>query len=189
MTPFCTGFISINYFIVYLILFFDQCSFIIIMSLDQDTAVFRSSVIRKQSISYNYSIILQASQYYGLAEISFYIDSLDFSTLPLDFRGHNIQEVIVNSVVILPNIIGSQMILPKICLQKGRNKVSVMYTNLYNNDKSGCISYTDQGWQLIYTDFEPYGANRVFPCFDQPNLKARFKLSVVTPNNWSVNSC
>jgi hypothetical protein len=112
------------------------------MSLDQDTAVFRSSVIRKQSISYNYSIILQASQYYGLAEISFYIDSLDFSTLPLDFRGHNIQEVIVNSVI-LPNIIGSQMILPKIYLQKGRNKVSVMYTNLYNNDKLGCISYTD----------------------------------------------
>lgn len=63
-----------------------------------------------------------------------------------------------------------------------------MYTNLYNNEQWGCISYMDQGQQFVYTDFEPYGANRVFPCFDQPNLKANFKLAVVTPTTWSVNS-
>lgn len=33
--------------------------------------------------------------------------------------------------------------------------------------------------QYIYTTFQPYFANRVFPCFDQPNLKAPMKLTVI----------
>lgn len=117
------------------------------MSLDQDTAQRRASIVARNSITYNYNIILQPDQYI------FYIDSLNFLSLELDFQGHIIQEVVVNSVKMLPNITDSQMIFPKAYLQKGRNKISIMYINLYNNDQSGCISYIDEGWQLVYTDF------------------------------------
>ncbi|MEM0952807.1 MAG: aminopeptidase N, partial [Pseudomonadota bacterium] len=40
----------------------------------------------------------------------------------------------------------------------------------------------------LYTDFEPYDANRLFPHFDQPDLKARYTLSVQAPANWQVVS-
>lgn len=123
------------------------------MSLDQDTAQRRASIVDRNSITYNYNIILQPDQYHGLAEVIFYIDSLNFLSLELDFQGHIIQEVVVNSVKMLPNITDSQMIFPKAYLQKGRNKISIMYINLYNNDQSGCMSYIDDGWQLVYTDF------------------------------------
>lgn len=59
-----------------------------------------------------------------------------------------------------------------------------MYANEYDNDRTGCISFYDKDLQYIYTDFEPYGAHRVFPCFDQPNLKATMRLAVVTPSDW-----
>ena len=59
-----------------------------------------------------------------------------------------------------------------------------MYTNLYNQDRIGCIKFIDQGQEYVYTHFEPYGAHRVFPCFDQPNLKAKMKIGIVTPSQW-----
>ena len=81
------------------------------------------------------------------------------------------------------------MIIPRKYLQKGRNYISAFYTNDYDNDGLGCLTFTDDNnLQYIYTQFEAYGANRVFPCFDQPDLKAYMKLSIVAPTNWTVIS-
>lgn len=61
----------------------------------------------------------------------------------------------------------------------------MQYRNQYNNDGSGCVSFIDvDEKQYIYTQFEPYAANRVFPCFDQPDLKAKMNLSILTPQDW-----
>jgi len=70
-------------------------------------------------------------------------------------------------------------------LKVGVNVAAVQYENVYNNDGSGCVSFTDVDTkQYIYTQFEPYYANRVFACFDQPDLKAILRLSVISPNEW-----
>ena len=67
----------------------------------------------------------------------------------------------------------------------GQNKVGVHYACTYDNDGQGCVSFTDvDGKQYIYTQFESYFANRVFPLFDQPDLKAVMKLNVLSPNDW-----
>ena len=59
------------------------------------------------------------------------------------------------------------------------------YSNSYNNDGNGCVSFIDvDGKQYIYTQFEAYYANRVFACFDQPDLKAKMRLYVVSPSEW-----
>jgi aminopeptidase N len=71
-------------------------------------------------------------------------------------------------------------------LKVGTNVVVVEYSNTYNNDGSGCVSFTDlDTCQYIYTQFAPYYANRVFPCFDQPDLKAVFRLYMITPSDWA----
>jgi aminopeptidase N len=38
--------------------------------------------------------------------------------------------------------------------------------------------------QYVCTQFAPYYANRVLPCFDQPDLKATMLLNVLTPALW-----
>ncbi|MDO5499682.1 MAG: M1 family aminopeptidase, partial [Propionibacteriaceae bacterium] len=40
----------------------------------------------------------------------------------------------------------------------------------------------------LYTQFEPADARRVFACFEQPDLKARFAISVIAPKHWLVAS-
>lgn len=39
---------------------------------------------------------------------------------------------------------------------------------------------------IFYTKFEPFNARRLFPCFDEPHLKARFQLNLVHQNNHQV---
>lgn len=53
----------------------------------------------------------------------------------------------------------------------------INYENNYDSDGSGCVSFIDVDQkQYLYTQFEPFMANRVFPLFDQPDLKAKMKL-------------
>ncbi|MFN8074285.1 MAG: aminopeptidase N [Kineosporiaceae bacterium] len=44
------------------------------------------------------------------------------------------------------------------------------------------------GEVYVWTSFEPDDARRVFACFDQPDLKARFAISVLAPSAWTVAS-
>lgn len=158
------------------------------MSLDEDTVDLRARVVRANSISYNFNVILKHEEYLGLAEIGFYIQSLDFEQIPIDFSGADVDTLIVNSLEVPAIRSDNFLIISKALLQKGRNRISILYRCTYDNDKSGCINFKDDGKDYIYTDFEPYSANRVFPCFDQPNLKAPMTLSVITPTDWNVFS-
>lgn len=61
----------------------------------------------------------------------------------------------------------------------------------YVDNSCGFHKYVDpkDNEVYLYTHLEPYFCNRWFPCFDQPNLKAPLKLTVVSPDpNWKVIS-
>jgi aminopeptidase N len=121
----------------------------------------------------------------------FYLDNMAFKDdLELDFSGDEVEVLIVNDlkVEIQDDNRDNFIFLPRACLQKGKNRVSVMYHSKYNNIHSGLISFIDNTEQFLFTDFEPYYANWVFPCFDQPNLKAKMKLTVIGPEAWRVLS-
>src|SRR5262249_55730231 len=42
--------------------------------------------------------------------------------------------------------------------------------------------------EFLYTLFVPARAHLAFPCFDQPNLKARFSLELNIPKDWQAVS-
>ena len=70
-------------------------------------------------------------------------------------------------------------------LQEGKNEVQIRYKNLYANDGLGLHSFVDTDEkQYIYSQCEAYAANKVLPCFDQPDLKARLTLTMAVPNDW-----
>ncbi|WP_299581315.1 aminopeptidase N [uncultured Microbulbifer sp.] len=75
-------------------------------------------------------------------------------------------------------------------LPKQQHKISVNYRHPYSNNGSGLHRFKDpiDDKVYMYTDFEPYDANRLFPHFDQPNLKARYTLDVTAPKDWIVIS-
>jgi aminopeptidase N len=60
-------------------------------------------------------------------------------------------------------------------LLASENHISVEYTNEYNHDGEGFHQFVDpeDKEEYLYTNFEPFEAHRLLPCFDQPDIKAR----------------
>ncbi len=50
-----------------------------------------------------------------------------------------------------------------------------------------CLFYFSQS-RIILTYFQPVQAREAFPCFDEPNFKAEFQLSVTHENNTRILS-
>jgi len=58
----------------------------------------------------------------------------------------------------------------------------------YSHDGEGLYRFEDlsDNETYLYTQFETAAAKRVFACFDQPDLKASFELTVIAPAPWVV---
>jgi len=70
------------------------------------------------------------------------------------------------------------------------NELVVTGTGAYQNTGVGLSQTRDpvDGQVYLHTQFESFEAHRVFPCFDQPDLKGRFAFSVQAPRGWEVIS-
>ena len=72
-------------------------------------------------------------------------------------------------------------------LEEGKeNEIEVEYEAKYDHTGDGLHQFIDpeDGNEYIYSNFEPYDAHRMFPCFDQPDLKAVLKLTIEIPHEW-----
>ncbi len=77
--------------------------------------------------------------------------------------------------------------LPSLAAQ---NELTVTATGRYMNTGEGLHRFVDpvDGGTYLYTQFETADAKRMFACFDQPDLKATFRLTVTAPAGWKVIS-
>ncbi|MGZ3695535.1 MAG: aminopeptidase N, partial [Bdellovibrionota bacterium] len=68
------------------------------------------------------------------------------------------------------------------------NTIVIEYSNGFAEDGSGLTHFTDpsDGKEYIYSDSEPYGAHKIFPGFDQPNLKANYSVNITAPKEWKA---
>ncbi len=75
-------------------------------------------------------------------------------------------------------------------LRAGANEIVIRSTSAYEHTGVGLHWFTDpvDSEPYLHTQFEPFDAHRVFPCFDQPDLKATFAFSVTAPESWEVVS-
>jgi aminopeptidase N len=70
------------------------------------------------------------------------------------------------------------------------NELRVVARCSYQHTGVGLHRMVDptDGAMYLHTQFEPFDAHRVFACFDQPDLKADFTLTVKAPEDWVVVS-
>ncbi len=76
-------------------------------------------------------------------------------------------------------------------LIKGENTLRLNFESPISTSGSAVTRYLDREdkSEYIYTLFVPSDASTVFPCFDQPDLKARFTLEIGSvPGRWKVVS-
>lgn len=114
----------------------------------------------------------------GTATINFHINSR--KNVLLDFRPddiYSISNVWKNGEPVTYEFNNGHILLPKAHLHEGKNSFTINFTAA-----NGSLNRSDD---FLYTLLVPDRASTVFPCFDQPNLKAEFQLSLTLPAHWT----
>ncbi|MDB4884630.1 MAG: hypothetical protein JWN79_68 [Gemmatimonadetes bacterium] len=108
--------------------------------------------------------------------------------LVLDFRGPRFANVVVNGQGVSPTVSNGHLVLPGSALRLGANEVSLDFSALIAPAGASVIRFHDvaDGTDYLYTLLVPADANQLFPCFDQPDLKARVSLTLETPAAWTA---
>ena len=112
--------------------------------------------------------------------------------LVLDWRpspgAAGIAQLRVNGRTAAAKLERDHLIVPARLLRAGKNRVSFSFESPIALSGSAVTRYLDRedGFEYVYTLFVPSDASSAFPCFDQPDLKARFKLELVLPRAWTA---
>ena len=115
----------------------------------------------------------------GKAKITFVIKARQ--AIIIDYRDTDkIEKVIANDKETAYELSNEHIIIPASSLHKGHNCIEILFTatdqSLNRND------------EFLYTLLVPDRARTLFPCFDQPDLKATFRLTLDIPKGWCAVS-
>ena len=111
--------------------------------------------------------------------------------LVLDWRpgpSSRVTRVRVNGKPASVRLDREHLIVPAKLLRRGKNRLSFAFESPIAPSGSAVTRYVDREdrAEYVYTLFVPSDASTAFPCFDQPDLKARFKLELLLPRAWTA---
>lgn len=109
----------------------------------------------------------------------------------LDFRGTGVSRLRANGVELPVTSVTwnrAHLRIPASAVRDGENEVQVTFTAPIAAAGASIIRSRDasDGKDYLYTLLVPSDANLLFPCFDQPDLKARVTLRIEAPRDWGV---
>jgi aminopeptidase N len=153
------------------------------------------------NVRYSLSVDIQpgASLLKGTEEIRVTLDEA-LAELVLDWRvaaakegqaQARVFELEVNGrAAVDARMVNDHIVIPGAHLKKGENVVRLKFESPIATSGSAVTRYLDREdkSEYIYTLFVPSDASTAFPCFDQPDLKARFQLNLSTLTSWKVIS-
>lgn len=102
-----------------------------------------------------------------------YLDFLHDSLMP-------VKKLVINGVESEPEIVDEHLVISKSRLKNGKNEVSV---DFIAGEES-----LNRREDFLYTLLVPDRARTLFPCFDQPDIKAVYELSLDLPYGWVAMS-
>jgi aminopeptidase N len=140
---------------------------------------------RLSNLRYQLSFTLKEHQSPVAGTETLTFDSSAAGDLPLDYRDGVLQSATLNGQPIPAQLENGHLNLPAIA---GSNTLKLTFTSNAAPVGKAITRYEDKddGSEYFYTLFVPMDASMAFPCFDQPDLKARFTLAVEHPAGWSV---
>lgn len=160
--------------------------------LTQTTAEERAKQISDVSYQLSLSIDDIKPNFHGNVIIKFNLKpTTPTSQLTVDFTDGQVLKLVINGVP--QNTINYNkyfITLPSTALHSGNNEIVVDFNHPYSRDGLGLYRFKDpqDGKTYLYSQFESYYANKMFPCFDQPDLKATYQLTVNAPSSWTIIS-
>ncbi len=145
--------------------------------LTQKEAESRANMI--SNIAYDLQIQLTNSDEFS-GKVTILFDSNSKSDLRLDYFLGKLGSIRTNDTDLSSAEIYKNGVIwiPGNLLLKGKNKIEIQFQTPYSRSGNGLHKFVDPDDKetYIYSQFEAFHANKMFPCFDQPDLKATFKL-------------
>lgn len=146
----------------------------------EQLAIFRKQQISDVSYGLTFEIPKQKSENIN-SELSLSLNLSDVSQpLYLDFKEktQNIKSVASNGKNIAIVHEKGHIVIPAQSLILGKNTIAISFI-------AGNLSL-NRNDDFLYTLLVPDRASTLFPCFDQPDIKATYKLSLSVPKDWKV---
>ena len=111
--------------------------------------------------------------------------------LVLDWRpsaASHLSRFRVNGKVAAARLDREHLIVPAKLLKAGKNSLTFSFESPIAPSGSAVTRYLDREdrTEYVYTLFVPADASSAFPCFDQPDLKGRFRLELLLPRAWTA---
>lgn len=99
------------------------------------------------------------------------------SSVTLNGQELNVSDVVQGARILLPNL-------------EAMNTVRIVADGKFMNTGEGLHRFVDpvDNETYLYTQFESADARRMYACFEQPDMKATFTLTVTAPAHWKVIS-
>jgi aminopeptidase N len=143
----------------------------------------RDRAARIADVRYDLAFTVPAvrSEPVGAREVVRFVLKDERDPLVLDFapnRSGFLKNVEVNGVETEIRQVNGHLIVPPASLRAGDNAISVDF-----NAGDASLNRNDD---FLYTIFVPARAHEAFPCFDQPDLKARWSLALDVPEGWQM---
>lgn len=143
-------------------------------------AIYRKSVLSNINYKLELDIPEKRSEVINaVEEIVFQLGTNQYP-LQLDFRedAKKIRSLHVNGVSVTVNYQDEHLIIDTKYLKQGGNLISLHF-------EAGEAAL-NRNSDYLYTLFVPDRARTVFPCFDQPDLKATYNLTLKIPADWKA---
>ncbi|HEX6905206.1 MAG TPA: M1 family aminopeptidase, partial [Terriglobales bacterium] len=154
----------------------------------RDLARQRAAEISGLRYHISFVLVPHAATTAGHEELSFTLKSAQ--PVLLDYRDGTVQRMTVNGAEVAALPENGHLQLPADKLRAGENTVTFDFISAVAPAGKPITRYEDKddGSEYIYTLFVPMDASMAFPCFDQPDLKGRFRLAITAPQEWTIIS-
>lgn len=148
--------------------------------ISKQLADWRSQHISEVEYDLNFRIPCELNEAVTGDEVIRFVLKTRSTDLQLDFKADSgaIFSLTCNGKGIPVNATNEHVIVYKKYLKKGKNELKLAFTA---SDQS-----LNRNPEFLYTLFVPDRASTAFPCFDQPNLKACFRLGLHVPALWQA---
>jgi len=148
----------------------------------------RARLVSNVRYRLSFTLVAHAATTTGHEELTFELKSP--GPLLLDYREGVASNLRINNTEAPVQSENGHILLAEEKLRAGENHISLDFVSPVAPAGKALTQYEDKddGSEYIYTLFVPMDASMAFPCFDQPDLKGRFTLTVAAPTDWQVIS-
>jgi aminopeptidase N len=156
-------------------------------NLTRDEAHDRAQLLTVQSYRISLDLTGGAATFRSQTTITFGASRAGADSF-VDLTAPEVREITLNgSPVGLEAFTGDRITLTGLA---ETNELTVVADCAYSRTGEGLHRFTDpvDKGVYLYSDLETFDAHRIYACFDQPDLKARFEFTVTCPDTWRVIS-